>query len=40
MPERFGLEASKWEIWCFDYDKTPEDTTSLLLPGKGRLKVA
>jgi hypothetical protein len=34
-PEGFGPEASKWEIWCFGYDKTPEGATSLLLPGKG-----
>jgi hypothetical protein len=34
-PERFGPEASKWETWYFDCDKTPEGTTSLLLPGKG-----
>jgi hypothetical protein len=33
---RIRPEASKWEIWCFGYDKTPEGATSLLLPGKGR----
>jgi hypothetical protein len=35
-PEGFGPEASKLETWCFSYDKTPEDATSLLLPGKDR----
>jgi hypothetical protein len=33
---RVPPEASKWETWYFDYDKTPEGATSLLLPGKGR----
>jgi hypothetical protein len=33
-PEWFGPKASKWETWCFGCDKTPEDTTSLLLPRK------
>jgi hypothetical protein len=32
---RIRPEASKWEIWYFGCDKTPEGTTSLLLPGKG-----
>jgi hypothetical protein len=35
-PEGFGPEASKWETWYFDCDKTPEGATSLLLPRKGR----
>jgi hypothetical protein len=34
-PEGFSLETSKWETWCFSYDKMPEGATSLLLPGKG-----
>jgi hypothetical protein len=34
-PEGFGPKASKWETWYFGCDKTPEDATSLLLPGKG-----
>jgi transposase InsO family protein len=34
-PEGFGPEASKWETWYFGCDKTPEGTTSLLLPGRG-----
>jgi hypothetical protein len=32
---RIRPEASKWETWYFGCDKTPEGTTSLLLPGKG-----
>jgi hypothetical protein len=35
MPEGFDPEVSRWEIWCFGYDKTPEGATSLLLLGKG-----
>jgi hypothetical protein len=31
-PEGFGPETSKWETWCFGCGKTPEGTTSLLLP--------
>jgi hypothetical protein len=34
-PEAFGPKASKWETWCFVYDRTPEGATSSLLPGKG-----
>jgi transposase InsO family protein len=35
-PEGSDPEASRWETWYFGYGRTPEDTTSLLLPGKGR----
>jgi hypothetical protein len=35
-PEGFGPETSEWETWYFGCDKTPEGTTSLPLPGKGR----
>jgi ribonuclease HI/transposase InsO family protein len=35
-PEWFGPEASRWETWYFDCDKTPEGAISLLLPGKVR----
>jgi ribonuclease HI/transposase InsO family protein len=35
-PEGFGPEASRWETWYFNCDKTPEGATSLLLHGKGR----
>jgi hypothetical protein len=34
-PEAFGLEASKWETWCFARDRIPEGAISSLLPGKG-----
>ena len=34
-PEGFGPETSRWAIWCFGYDKTPEGATSSRLPGKG-----
>jgi hypothetical protein len=39
MPEGFGPEASKWETWCFGYDKTPEGATSLL-PWEGPFIIA
>jgi hypothetical protein len=32
----FGPEISRWAIWCFGCDKTPEGGTSSCLPGKGR----
>jgi transposase InsO family protein len=35
-PEGFSPEASRWETWYFGRGRTPEDATSLLLPGKGR----
>jgi hypothetical protein len=35
-PEGFDPETSKWGTWYFGCDKTPEDATSFLLPGRGR----
>jgi hypothetical protein len=35
-PEGSGPETSRWVIWCFGCDRTPEGGTSSRLPRKGR----